>query len=68
MGVQRKRSSLAAHANCGFSDSAHVLLCVPEALQLAVNPEIMGVTGTNMQWGHFFAKVPVKRGRALHLI
>ena len=28
----------------------------------------MGVAGANMQLGHLFAPVPVKRGRALHLI
>ena len=53
-GVRRGLSPLAAHANCGFSDPAHALWWVPEVFPLLyVKPEIVGVAGTNMQWGHF---------------
>ena len=48
MGVRRGMCSLTDLAICGFSDPTFVLCCVPEAF-----PEIMGVAGANMQWGHF---------------
>ena len=42
MRVRRGLCPLAAHANFGFSDPAHTLWWVPEAL-----------AGANMQWVHF---------------
>ena len=44
-GIRRGQSPLAAYAICGFSD--------PALISLAVKPEIVGVAGANMQWGHF---------------
>ena len=52
MGVGRGLCPLAAHANCGFSDPGYALWWVP-GISLGVKPEIVGVAGTNMQWGHF---------------
>ena len=44
--LMRGRRSLAAYAILGISDHVHTIF-------LAVKPNIVGVAGANMQWGHF---------------
>ena len=55
-----------AHAIWGFSDPAHAIWWVAETSPL-LKPEIVGVAGANMQWGHFVCPSCSQKRRALHL-